>query len=46
MPLIKPVNLETVAVKTKLPKPLDTGIEQYMQWSGIADKDFANKAWK
>ncbi len=40
MPLIKPVNLETVAVRTKLPKSLNAEIEQYIQWAGVADKEF------
>lgn len=30
MPLIKPVNMETVAVRAKLPKSLGTEIEQYI----------------
>ncbi|HVV69632.1 MAG TPA: hypothetical protein VG895_00525 [Patescibacteria group bacterium] len=40
MPLIKPVNLETVSVRAKLPKALDTEIEHYIKWAGVTDKEF------
>ncbi|HVV67751.1 MAG TPA: hypothetical protein VHE99_01755 [Gammaproteobacteria bacterium] len=40
MPLIKPVNLDTVRIRAKLPKSLDTEIEQYTQWAGIENKEF------
>lgn len=40
MPIIKPVDLETVRVLAKLPKNLDTEINQYTQWAGIQNKEF------
>ncbi len=40
MPLIKPINIEMVRIKAKLPKSLDTELEQYIQWAGIQDKEF------
>ncbi len=40
MPIIKPVDLETVRVIAKLPKPLDAEINQYTQWAGIQNKEF------
>ena len=40
MPLIKPVNSETLSVKAKFPKNLHTEIEQYIQWAGVMDKEY------
>jgi hypothetical protein len=40
MPLIKPIDFETVPIRTKLPKLLDAEIENYIQWAGITDKQF------
>lgn len=40
MPLLKPINSETISVRVKLPKILDIEIEQYMHWAGVTDKVF------
>lgn len=37
MPLIKPVDTQTVDCRIKFPKQLDTQIRAYMQWSGVQD---------
>ncbi len=40
MPLIKPVNTETISVKIKLVKSLNSEIDQYIEWAGVPDKEF------
>lgn len=37
MPLIKPVSTETVALRIKFPKTLETQIQSYMRWVGVED---------
>lgn len=37
MPLIKAVDDTTVNIKAKIPKSLNTEIEQYMKWVGLAN---------
>ncbi len=37
MALIKPVNTETVALRIKFPKALDSQIQAYMRWVGVED---------
>ncbi len=40
MPIIKPLNLETVKIRAQFPKSLDAEMEQYIQWAGVTNKEF------
>jgi len=40
MPLIKPVNSETISLKAKFSKNLHTEMEQYIQWASVMDKEY------